>query len=258
MTMTRVPQSINVILARTASAGIADRTQLYGAHPHDVLRQVLDNVDTCVLARRLKLQAADGNNLTIVASGRSLISVEECTLSGFGDLENSELNIHATDQIERLGVLLSEFSGLAAQFQIHTSPVGDKPEYVGGVPARLLAKRLGLIDGEEIYDDPQTRFDTLITDMRDYVLAARRPGEDWVFLHDGLSGLNSMMQVADSFLEDDERLSKLLKSDDSIFLALGEDRDLAVGLVRLEAGSAALLVSSDAVSSLAKIWSMVG
>ncbi|MEO9517006.1 MAG: hypothetical protein ABJH45_19020 [Paracoccaceae bacterium] len=134
--------------------------------------------------------------------------------------------------------------------------IDDKidPVYTG-FTAGQLADCLNVFPEQDLGFDKNAKFASLPVDARDYILAVRRTDEDWQVLHEGLEGLGPITHSADELVRNSNRLSKIIKSEDSLFLGVSDDADLAIGIFLLENGPAALLVSSEATTSLAEIWS---
>ena len=256
MTTYPLTRTTNSILAQAAATGIQDRRVLHSNGREDALAYILQCIDTSVMPRHLIITVNDEHQLGFIASARSLISVTDVSLKDFSDLIEHSLKPSVAQDMDRVCVLLSTFSDLTGTVRLQVEPyrMGIDPAQ-SGITARQLAQHLELHPNQDLGLDNSAKFEFLLDEARDYILAARRTHEEWHVLHAGLDGLGPITDTADALICDANRLGKIMKGEDSLFLNLTNDVDLAIGIVLLEDGPAALLVSNDATTELARIWS---
>ncbi|MEO9898886.1 MAG: hypothetical protein ABJD13_14440 [Paracoccaceae bacterium] len=253
MTTYPLTQTTNSILAQAAATGISDRRVLHSNSRNETLAYILQHIDTSVMVRHLTFTVDDKHSMSFVASSRSFISLTDVSFARFSDLINLPLN---PGDLDRVCELVSNFSDLDGPVRMQVKPVdGTIDPAQSGLPAQQLAHHLNMHPEHGPVLDRNVKFDSLLVDAKDYILAVRRMHEDWQLLHDGLDGLGSITHSADKLVRDPDRISKIMKREDSLFLSVSNDMDLAIGIVLLEDGPAVLLVSSDATTALAGIWS---
>ena len=251
-----LPQTTNYILAQAAAAGVFDRRVMHSDGREQTLAYVLQCIDTSVMARHLTITIDDKHSFSFVVAARSLICVTDVSFADFADLINVPFQSSETGDLERLCDLLSTFSDRRGLVRLQTKALDDTIDPAhSGFAARQLADYLNLLPEQDPVFDKNVKFEALLVDARDYILAVRRTDEDWQVFHEGLEDLGPITHSADELIGNPSQLNKIMKSEDSLFLGVRDDADLAIGIVLLEDGPAALLVSNDATTELARIWS---
>ncbi|MEP3847786.1 MAG: hypothetical protein ABJM43_20765 [Paracoccaceae bacterium] len=251
-----LPKTTNSILAQAAASGVFDRRVMHSDGREETLTYVLQCIDTSVMARHLTLSIDDKHSFSFVAAARNLKCVTDASFATFNDLINVPFKSSETGDLERLCEMLTTFSERGGVVRIQTKALDYTIDPAQtGFTARQLADCLNVFPEQDLVFDKNAKFERLLVDARDYILAVRRTDEDWQVLHEGLEGLGPITYSADELVRNPNRLSKIMKSEDSLFLGVNDDADLAIGIFLLENGPAALLVSSDATTSLAEIWS---
>lgn len=195
MTDAPIASDTRAVLACAAADGLA--TDRAFDDDRARLAYLLDQLDTCVLARSLTLQVA-GSSITLDVAGRALLRLTQVTsLQAPADIPIAQpLGPH---DIPALAHLLQTLARQSACVTVSATPLTRTPDpHATGIPARDIAVTLGL--------GPKARPD--ITSLRDHLLqsptksihAHRSRTTDWQILQPDHPDLPSLTALADALL----------------------------------------------------------
>ncbi len=250
MTSAQLSSGLRAVLSGVAANGILPRRELRPNSSKDALGFLLDQIDTCVMARRLSIVADGTINVTLDASERRLLSISRLEGLALGDIRSDLIatRLFGSDTEHCAGVaeILIALCDGCQHVSVTAQPLDMAAEAaVSGISVRQLQAALGL---DSAIATPVVDLPTMVKLAGNAMVASFSKLDGWRFSASGPPNTDALIATIEPYVSR-QRLQPLIEEGSLLILEL--DAHFAGCLTLAEGDPVAVIVTRNAAAQIA-------